>query len=70
MEVFEYIFTPDDSEGRPADAPLIICAKTIEDAIQILFLRELAERGVAGTIRVRRWRCGGRWIAKRYVPDR
>lgn len=69
MDAFEYIFTPDGCD-RPVDAPRVISATTIEDAIQILFLRELAELGVAGTVRVRRWRSHDPWIPWRYVPQR
>jgi hypothetical protein len=69
MGAFEYIFTSDDCDGL-VDAPRVIGATSIEDAIQILFLRELAERGIVGTLRVRRWLSHDPWIVWRYVPHR
>jgi hypothetical protein len=68
--VFEYIFTPDEPDDGPPDGPRTIDAKNVEDAIQILFLRELRSRGVAGTIRARRLGSRDSWVAHRYDPRR
>jgi hypothetical protein len=70
MSVFEYTFTPDDPDDGTAEAPRTIDAGTVEDAIQILFLRDLATRGVAGTIRVRRLGGRGPWLVRRFAPYR
>jgi hypothetical protein len=69
MAVFEYIFTPDDPRDGPAGALQRIDATSVEDAIQILFLTELEEYAIPGTLKVRRWRSGGRWTAQRYEPQ-
>jgi hypothetical protein len=69
MAVFEYIFRP-DGEAVPDDAPRPITAATIQDAAQILFLRELAERGVAGTLRLRPRYGHDIWTVWRFVPRR
>jgi hypothetical protein len=70
MALFEYIFTPDDPRDEPAGAPQRIDATSVEDAIQILFLTELEERAIPGTLKVRRCRGGERWIVQRFVPLR
>lgn len=70
MTVFEYIFTADDRRDEPVGAPQRIVATSVEDAIQILFLTELEERSIPGTLKVRPWRSGGRWTVQRFVPTR
>jgi hypothetical protein len=69
MTAFEYIFTPDDPRDEPAGAPRRIDATSEEDAIQILFLTELEERAIPGTLKVRPWRSPGHWTVRRYVPQ-
>jgi hypothetical protein len=70
MALFEYIFTTDGRRDEPVGAPRGIEATSVEDAIQILFLTELEERAIPGTLKVRPWRSGERWAVQRFVPTR
>ncbi len=69
MFAFEYTFAPDDLSGAPPEPPGIVRATTVEDAVQILFLRDLRIRGVAGTLRVRKFQTHDRWVVRRYLPE-
>ncbi|HEY6006674.1 MAG TPA: hypothetical protein VIV57_27585 [Anaeromyxobacter sp.] len=68
MIAFEYIFAPDDRNGEPPEAPRIVRATNVDDAVQILFLRDLRIRGVPGTVRVRRHQTHDRWLVRRFLP--
>jgi hypothetical protein len=66
---FEYIFAPDDRAFAPPDAPGIVRATSVDDAVQILFLRDLRILGVPGTLRVRRYQTHDRWLVRRFLPQ-
>jgi hypothetical protein len=66
---FEYIFAPDNGGLAPPEAPQIVRATNVDDAVQILFLRDLRILGVPGTLRVRRYQTHDRWLVRRFLPQ-